>query len=482
MTARRLFNRPKDSVAHVDFLRHTGVITTSFEETDEKILIEAEVSELIAVCPHCGKDGTLGGNGTETQYFWEMPQGTKPCWVTFTKQLYLCRSCGKQSGRNLLFLPPPKSQISPRLLDHIYDLMDDGVNYTTISRWTGPDDSTIRVIRDKRDAARASSRAIRPTSGFLGLDDWQHGRRRKMRGILTDVVYRLPITLFERITIKKLKEYLGKYLADHPEVRVVVIDMSKTFRNFLQKHFPHIIIVADHFHIKQALEKRITRICNELAVPVIAAAEVCVSQQMNLFGEEIAGQPAKGRKAKNKKNSRVATELKKYRKVFMKKPEDKDERDRKQIKAWSGTYPLLAEILDRRDALYRIWDTAASAMDAKRQFVAWLRSLSPDATKKFASFIQMVLSWRKEIAVYFDFPEHPTNAFTESMVREVKHWNDAGRWVSFEVLRARFESYVPKNKKYPKPERKSPTVSKRPGVRRAKIPSRSLLRRRQGHG
>lgn len=442
MSTRKLFCRSKDSVAHVDFLHYPGVVTTSIEETDEMILVDAEVSELITVCPHCSNAGTLIGNGRETQYFWDMPCGKKPCWVTFRKQLYKCKSCGKPQGRSLPFLPGPKSQISPRLIIHINDLIDEGINYTTIARWTGPDDSTIRDIRDKRSAERAINRGAGITSGFLGLDDWQHGRRRKMRGILVDVVNRMPITLLEQVTRKVLKERLGEYLAAHPEVKVIVIDMSKTFRSFLRKHFPNITIVADHFHVKQALEKRISRICDELATPVIAAAEVCALGQMTLFGAEIAGEPPKVKKGP--KNNRVATQLKKYRKVWMKKPEDRVKRDGELIKAWSATYPLLAEILDSRDALYRIWDTATSARDAKRQFLAWLRSLSPDAAKSYAPFIQMVFKWRNETAAYFDFPEHPTNAFTEAMVREVKLWNDAGRWVSIKVLRARFESYVPK--------------------------------------
>ena len=318
MSARRLFNRPKNSLAHVDFLRYPGVITTSFEETAEKILVDAEVSDPIAICPHCGKEGRLVGNGTETQYFWDMPDGKKPCWVTFTKQLYLCKACGKPCGRSHSFLPAAKSQIAPKLLGYIYQLIDDGINYTKIARWTGPDDSTIRDIRDKRDAERAITQGTRLTSGFLGLDDWQHGRRRKMRGIFTDVVYRMPITLFERVTGKVLKEKLGEYLAAHPEVKVVVIDMSQTFRNFLQKHFPHIIIVADHFHVKQALEKRISRICNELATPVIAAAEASESPQLTLFSVQIAGEPVKRKKAP--RDNRVATQLKKYRKVWMKNP------------------------------------------------------------------------------------------------------------------------------------------------------------------
>lgn len=444
MSAHSLFNRPKDSVAHVDFLYYPGVITTSFKETDEKILIEAEVSEPIAVCPNCGKNGTLIGNGTETQYFWDTQGGIKPCWVNFRKQLYECRSCGKTSGRNLPFLPAPKSQISPRLISYIYALIDEGINYTTIARWTGPDESTIRDIRNKRNAERAISRLTRTTSGFLGLDDWQHGRRRKMRGILVDVMNRMPVTLFERITHDVLKEKLGEYLATHPEVRVIVIDMSDTFRPFLRKYFPRLIIVIDHFHVKQELEKKITEICEGLAESVAPVKQENIPKQQNLLGESDTPKPS-SKVAKKEKTNPLAKEFRKFRKVWMKKPGERTKRDENLIKAWAATFPLFTEILERRDAIYRIYEDARSGRDAKLRFFAWRRQLSADAAKQYEPFIQMVSTWGKEIAAYFDFPERPNNAFTEAMVREVKRWNDAGRWVSFEVLRARFESYVPKS-------------------------------------
>ncbi len=428
----------------MDFLRYTGVITTSYVEADGRIEIEAEVTDLITGCPHCGKEGILTGNGTETQCFWDMPRGIKPCWVMFTKQLYKCTSCGKQHGRNLPFLPVAKSQISPRLISLIYELIDEGINYTTIARWAGPDDSTIRDIRDKRNAERAISGVTRLTSGFLGLDDWQHGRLRQLRGILVDVGHPMPITLFKRITHEVLKEKLGDYLAAHPEVRVIVIDMSETFHSFLRKHFPLITIVIDHFHVKQALEKLMTEICEELAESLAPVKPENVPQQQELLGESDTPKTLPQEK-KQKKTNPLATEFRKYRKVWMKKPDERTERDRNLIKAWAATFPLFTEILERRDAIYRIYETATSARDARRQFLAWRRSLSEDAVKYYEPFIKMVATWGKEIAAYFDFPERPTNAFTEAMVGEVKRWNDAGRWVSFEVLRARFESYVPKS-------------------------------------
>jgi transposase len=444
MSTRKLFCRPKDSVTHVDFLNYLGVITTVFAETEDKILVEAEASEPVTICPHCGKEGTQTGNGTESQHFWEMPFGTKPCWVTFTKQLYTCTSCGNTHGRNLPFLPTPKSQTAPRLIRYIYELLDEGINYNRIARWTGLDDSTIRDIRDKLDAERAINGRTRLTSGFLGLDDWQHGRRRKMRGILVDVVDRMPITLFERITEDVLKEKLGEYLATHPEVKVIVIDMSDTFHPLLKNYFPRIVIVIDHYHVKQALEKLINGICEELAESVAPVKTEDIPPQQNLLGESDPPRPlTKG--AKKKKTNPLAKQFRKYRRVWMKKPDERTERDRNLIKAWTATFPLFTEILERRDDLYRIYEFATSGRDAKRKFLAWRKSLSADVAKQYAPFIQMVITWGKEIAAFFDFPLRPTNGFTESMVREVKRWNDEGRWVSFRVLCARFEHYVPKS-------------------------------------
>jgi transposase len=444
MSARKLFCRPKDSVAHVDFLHYPGVITTSFKETAERILVDAEMSDPLAVCPHCGKEGTLIGNGTETQYFWDTQGGIKPCWVTFRKQLYECRSCGKPNGRNLPFLPAAKSQISPRLINHILGLIDEGINYTTIARWTGPDDSTIRDIRDKRDAELAINRVTRLTSGFLGLDDWQHGRRRKMRGILVDVVDKMPITLFERITKTQLKKDLGEYLATHSEVKVIVTDMSETFRPTLQHFSPRITAVIDHYHVKQELEKLITEICEALAESIAPSKPENIPQQQDLFVANNTPKPLPKRAGKKRANP-LARQFRKYRRVWMKKPDKRTKRDESLIKAWAATFPLFTEVLERRDAIYRIYETAATGRDAKRQFLAWRRSLTADAAAQYEPFVQMVSTWGKEIAAYFDFPERPTNGFTEAMVREVKRWNDAGRWLSFEVLRARFENYVPKS-------------------------------------
>jgi transposase len=265
-----------------------------------------------------------------------------------------------------------------------------------------------------------------------------------MRGILVDAVDRMPITLFERITEKALKEKLGEYLATHPEVKVIVIDMSETFHPFLQKYFPRIIIVIDHYHVKQALEKLITKICEELAESIAPVKPENIPQQRQLFVESDSPKPLTKRGTKKKTNP-LAKQFRKYRRVWMKKPDERTKRDRNLIKAWAATFPLFTEILERRDAIYRIYETATSGRDAKRQFLAWRRSLSADAAEQYEPFIQMVSTWGKEIAAYFDFPERPNNGFTEAMVREVKRRNDAGRWVSIEVLRARFENYVPKS-------------------------------------
>ncbi len=475
MSVRKLFNRPLNSIAHVDYLHLPGIITTDVEDGDKIIVVAAEVAAPVTKCPRCDAIESLQGDGAPLQGFWDGPDG-RPRWVTLKKQVYRCKACDVSCTHDLPFLPTPKAQVTTRLVDFILSLMDLGITYSDIARITGPDERTIRDIRDKRDAERASN-PVRRYTVFLGLDDWQHGDLRKKRAIFVDVGNKMPINLFEtckaedsiahakpvsgtngigfgqernRVCIIGLARELTQYLAMHPEARVIVIDMSNPFRNVLRKNCPQLVIVIDHFHVKQELEKLISKICDELAEVVAAENPQSVPQQQNIFGDQGTPQSPKRKRTKTTKEKRLAKKLKKYRKIFMQSPEKRSGREKKSIKAWAASYPMLADILDRRDAFYHIWDTAQSSEDAEAQFDAWRASLSnigPDIAQKYSPFIATVENWRKEIFAYFDFPERPDNAFTEAMVREVKSWDDAGRHVSFEVLRSRFQYYVPKSKK-----------------------------------
>ncbi len=447
MSAPRLFNRARDSVSHEDFLQYRGVITTAHREIDGRIEIEAEVAEPITACPHPGCEATsrLKGNGTEIQQFWDLPRGIMPVSVIFRKQLYMCVGCGRLCGRSLPFLPPAKSKITPRLERYIHSLLSERIPNSTIARWTGLDEKTIRNTGSKLDAACSLTSPPMATSGFVGLDDWKHGKRQKMRGILTDPINKLPIDLFESLKENHLVHDLGKHLAQHPEVRVIVIDMSNAFHSILRRHFPQLVIVADHFHVKQSLEKRVSRICDSLSES-IAHPLSPAGLTGNLFGENDSI-PRTTEESARKNAKLLRRKFRNVRRVWMKKPENRTDRDRNLIQAWSATYPLLREILECRDEFYRIWNAATNGENFKTRFEEWQASLPPLVLEQYAPFLEMSHRWMEEIAAYFNFPERPTNGFTEEMVNEVKHWNRSGRGISFKRLREHFREYRPKRPK-----------------------------------
>jgi transposase len=131
-------------------------------------------------------------------------------------------------------------------------LIDAGYTNTDIARITGPDESTVRRIRDKRDSVQVVPAHRHPE--FLGVDEWKHCDQREMRAILVDVGNKMPVDLFDACKADNLALEPKRLLVAHPEVRAIVIDMSGAFRNLLQKGFPDLIIVVDHYHVKQALE------------------------------------------------------------------------------------------------------------------------------------------------------------------------------------------------------------------------------------
>jgi hypothetical protein len=116
--------------------------------------------------------------------------------ITLKKQVYRCKACHESCTHDLPFLLTPKAQITTRPARFIVSLMDLGITYSDIARITGPNDRTIRDIRNRRDAERALNPVPRYTV-ILGLDDWQHGDLRKRRAMLVDRGNKMPIDLFE---------------------------------------------------------------------------------------------------------------------------------------------------------------------------------------------------------------------------------------------------------------------------------------------
>jgi transposase-like protein len=141
MSARKLFNR------HTDYLNLTGIVTTSVSEIAGKIWVEAEVTAPMTKCPHCDAVGTLTGDGVISQRFWDIPNGGKPLWVTLQNPLYKCAACHKYCQHYLSFLSP-QAKLTIRLVEQILSLIDAGYTCTDIARITGPDESTIRRVRD----------------------------------------------------------------------------------------------------------------------------------------------------------------------------------------------------------------------------------------------------------------------------------------------------------------------------------------------
>lgn len=472
MSARKLFNRPLNSVAHVDYLNLPGIITIDVKHGDKSTDVEAEVGEPLTICPKCGAVDTLKGAGAPSQSFWDRPDG-KPRWVTLKKQDYRCTACHKPCPHDLAFLPSPKAQITTRLVTYIISLIDLGLTYTSIAEITGPDESTIRDIRDKNDAERALSPKFVYTE-ILALDDWQHGRRRQKYAMLVAPLLKKTIDLFETCRSKDwtergklvrakdgslrqrpdrfivgLANELKQYLSKHPEARVMVIDMCDPFRTILRRDHPQLLMVVDPYHVKQLLEKKMPDICDQLAQAEFIETTPSDPRQQNLFGGQGTLPISDAERTKSTDEKRLAKMFKKYRTVAKDAPEGPIGREKECIKAWSATYPMLADILDRRDAFYRLWASAESTEDAKKKYDAWVASLwelGPDVAQVFAGFVATVLEWREEIFAYFDVPEKPSNGFTESMVGVVKRWNAIAKHESFPVLRHKFQHYEPKSK------------------------------------
>ena len=82
----------------------------------------------------------------------------------------------------------------------------------------------------------------------MGIDEHFFTRR---RGYATTICNLRNHKVYD-ITLGRSETSLDGYfnsLAGKDKVMVVVMDLSKTYRNIIEKHFPHAAIVSDRFHV-----------------------------------------------------------------------------------------------------------------------------------------------------------------------------------------------------------------------------------------
>ena len=217
----------------------------------KKIIIDCK-DETEYTCPKCGSCH-LRCKDTFIRNIKNISIGGRASILRFKTHKYCCKDCGSyfnSTPRGLL----KYQQTMESLKREVFHKHCEGVSKKDLSQDFGVSDSSIErwfrqgYIRKNKELQHARCPMV------LGIDEHYFSKKNRYATTFVNLskhkVFDVVLGRSENDLISYLHQLKGK-----DKVRVIVMDLSATYRLIAKKYFPNAMIVSDRFHvIKLVLE------------------------------------------------------------------------------------------------------------------------------------------------------------------------------------------------------------------------------------
>lgn len=381
-------------MSQLDLLNLGSLKAARLIDEGDHYVIEVDGQGMPGCCPHCLSESPYR-HGSQQQHYIDIPMHGKPVLLRVERARFRCKVCGKTFFSHLPDIDS-KRKASVRFIKYI-EQESMKKTFALLSREAGIDEKTIKHIFE--DYVERLGKTVRfETPEFLGIDELK---------IIGE--YRCMITNVGELSIydllpKRRKADLTTYfktLPDKHKVKVVTMDMWRTYKDVVNAQLPGRDIVVDRWHV--------VRMANDALETV-------------------------RKKIRRDLNPRQRLKLKDDRFILLAREGRLSTDEHAKMLEWFELHPELELAYRMKESFHEIYN-CGDKEDAQAFARAWLDSLPPEMEYAFGAARTALTNWWGEI---FNFYDHRvTNAYTESTNRLAKDMNRMGRGYSFEVMRAR---------------------------------------------
>ena len=212
-------------------------------------------------CPHC-QTLTDKVHDYRISVIKDLPLMGKRSFLHYRKRRYHCPTCGKHFYESFSLLPK-HCRITTRMAFYSLHLLSERQSVRSVSRLLGVSDSF--VFRRLRDIRFPKPKRLPPV---LSIDEFKgNAGGEKFQAILTQPDKHCLFDILPSRTQVSLMQYFQGF-PNKKEVRYIVMDMNKVYRELAKEYFPQATIVIDKFHVTRyvtwALENVRKRIQKQL--------------------------------------------------------------------------------------------------------------------------------------------------------------------------------------------------------------------------
>lgn len=224
------------------------------------IIFHVEYTDPV-LCPHC-----RGKNLRKKESFLRRIRhilcGQRPTWLEVKAYKYYCRGCKRYFNSRFPGIKPRLRATEPCRLE-VTKLHHNGWTQRSLSQHLGLGSATIERWYQSHFVNKNREYENAPCPKVIGIDE--HFFTRK-EGYATTVVDLAKHKVFDIVLGRSelaLRPFCRK-LIGKDGVRVVVMDLSETYRSIAKQHFKNAMIVADRFHVIRLVNQQFVKTWGEI--------------------------------------------------------------------------------------------------------------------------------------------------------------------------------------------------------------------------
>ncbi len=372
-----------------------GADVTDIEETDKNILINLCMQRRAHTCPHCHSI-TNKVHDYRIQKVKDISIREKPVILVYRKRRYKCPCCHKSFYEKIGMLPK-YHRTTNRLAMYAVSCTKERVSVKSIAHRLGVSPSSVF-----RWLKLVSFPKHKTLPKVLSIDEFKgNSGGEKFNCVLTDLRKR---QVFD-VTVSRKQEDIYAYLSgfkDRSNVKYVVMDMNRAYRDAVRTTMPNAQIIIDRFH---------------------------VARYNTWAFENVRKRVQKGLYPSDRKY------FKRSRKLLLCRMKALNDEDKLAVERMLSFSTDLTNAYILKEYFYDFMASKSSS-EAKEK-LSWLRrQMSVIDLQEYKSCATMLRNWEKYILASFDVSY--SNGFTEGINNSIKVLKRVGfGYRSFENFRTR---------------------------------------------